>query len=223
MAMEKNFVEPALVSTTTNLHTRALLDVGVMAAMAGPAERKIKVWELVLRCLVGGFGAVAAALVVTDSQTRNFFSLERRAKYTDMKALVLLVAANGAAVGYSLLQAARCAVAMARGGGALVMSSRALAWSVFSGDQLLAYAMLAATAAALQSSLLGKLGQPELQWMGICGLYGAFCRQVGAGIACAVVAGLAAVLLASFSAFNLFRLYGGNKGSSSTRNRATWY
>ncbi|CAM0949767.1 unnamed protein product [Alopecurus aequalis] len=196
-----------------------------MAAMAGSAERKLKVWELVLRCLVLGFGAVAAALVVTDSQTMTFFSMERRAKYTDMKALVLLVAANGAAAGYSLLQAGRCAVAMAKGGGALVLSSRALAWAVFSGDQLLAYGMLAATAAALQSSLLGKLGQPELQWMGICGLYGAFCRQVGVAIACAIVAVLATALLASFSAFNLFRLYGGRrsgKGSSTTRNGETW-
>jgi uncharacterized protein (TIGR01569 family) len=196
-----------------------------MAAMAATAERKLKVWELVLRCLVLGLGAAAAALVATDSQTQTFFSMERRAKFTDMKALVLLVAANGAAAGYSLLQAGRCAVAMARGGGALALSSRALAWAVFSGDQLLAYGMLAATAAALQSSLLGKLGQPELQWMGICGLYGAFCRQVTVALACAVVAVLATALLASFSAFNLFRLYGrrrGCKGSSTTRNGETW-
>ena len=188
------------------------------AVVSSSAERKLKVWELVLRCLVLGLGAAAAALVVTDSQTMTFFSMERRAKFTDMKALVLLVAANGAAAGYSLLQAGRCAAAMAKGGG-----GRALAWAVFSCDQALAYGMLAATAAALQSSLLGKLGQPELQWMGICGLYGAFCRQVGVGIGCAVVAVLAAALLASFSAFNLFRLYGGRKGSgSTTRNGATW-
>jgi hypothetical protein len=44
--------------------------------------------------------------------------------------------------------------------------------------------------------------------MGICALYGAFCRQAGAGVASAVAAGLAAVLLAFLSAFNLFRLYG---------------
>ncbi|KAK1627851.1 hypothetical protein QYE76_002166 [Lolium multiflorum] len=191
--------------------------------MAGTAERKLKVWELVLRCVVLGLGAAVSALVATDSQTQTFFSMERRARFTDMKALVLLVAANGAAAGYSLLQAGRCAVAMARGGG---LSSRALAWTVFSGDQLLAYAMLAAVAAALQSSLLGKLGQPELQWMGICGLYGAFCRQVSVALGCAVVAVLATVLLASFSAFNLFRLYGGGrggcKGSSPARNGATW-
>ena len=52
-------------------------------------------------------------------------------------------------------------------GGALVLSSRALAWDVFSGDQMLAYEMLAATSAALYSSLIRKVGQPELKWMGI--------------------------------------------------------
>jgi hypothetical protein len=47
-----------------------------------------------------------------------------------------------------------------------------------------------------------------MQWMGICALYGAFCRQAGAGVVSAVAAGLAAVLLSFLSAFNLFRLYG---------------
>ncbi|KAL5224350.1 hypothetical protein ABZP36_010989 [Zizania latifolia] len=203
-------------------------------------ERKVKVAEVALRCLVCGLGALAAALVATGSQTRTFFSLERKARYTDMKALVLLVAAHGAAAGYSLLQAARCAAAMARrggGGGVMGSRSRAAAWCVFSCDQAVAYVLMAATAAALQSSLLGKRGQLELQWMGICGLYGAFCRRVGEGLASAVAAGLAAVLLAALSAFNLFRLYDGggrdvgkSSSSSSCRtgngngngNGATW-
>jgi len=65
-------------------------------------------------------------------------------------------------------------------------------------------AVVAAT--ALQASVVTKHGQPEQQWMGICALYGAFCRQAGAGVASAVAAGLAAALLAFLSAFNL--LYG---------------
>ncbi|KAG8093191.1 hypothetical protein GUJ93_ZPchr0012g21217 [Zizania palustris] len=196
-------------------------------------ERKVKVAEVALRCLVCGLGALAAALVATGSQTRTFFSLERKARYTDMKALVLLVAAQGAAAGYSLLQAARCVATMARrrgggsGSGVMGSRSRAAAWCVFSFDQAVAYVLMAATAAALQSSLLGKRGQLELQWMGICDLYGAFCRRVGEGLACAVASGLAAVLLAALSAFNLFRLYDGGKSSSSSYstgngNGATW-
>ncbi|PNT62645.1 CASP-like protein 2B1 [Brachypodium distachyon] len=194
-------------------------------AVGAASERKAKLWELALRCLICLLGTLAAALVATDSQTRTFFSLEKKARYTDMKALVLLVAANGAAAAYSLLQAFRCAVSIARGGSGS-SSSKVVAWSVFSGDQLLAYATLAATAAAAQASAIGKKGQPELQWMGICDLYGAFCRQVGGGIACAVGAGVAAVVLAPVSAFNLFRLYGGGGGKGyggDARNGgATW-
>uniref|UniRef100_A0A0E0FCK4 CASP-like protein n=1 Tax=Oryza meridionalis TaxID=40149 RepID=A0A0E0FCK4_9ORYZ len=188
-----------------------------MAAAMG-LERKAKVAEVALRCAVCALAALAAALVGTGSQTRTFFSLEKKARFTDMKALVLLVAAHGAAAVYSLLQLARCAAAAAfvsrngggNGGAAVV------AWSVFLCDQAVAYALMAATAAALQSSVVGKRGQPELQWMPVCGLYDAFCRRVGEGLAAAVAAGLAAVLLAAVSAFNLFRLYGGGGGRKSS-------
>uniref|UniRef100_A0A0E0MMY2 CASP-like protein n=1 Tax=Oryza punctata TaxID=4537 RepID=A0A0E0MMY2_ORYPU len=195
-----------------------------MAAMG--LERRVKVAEVALRCMVCALAALAAALVGTGSQTRTFFSLEKEARFTDMKALVLLVAAHGAAAVYSLLQLVRCAAAAAfmsaasqSGGGAA-----AVAWSVFSCDQAVAYVLMAATAAALQSSVVGKRGQPELQWMPICGLYGAFCRRVGEGLASAVAAGLAAVLLAAVSAFNLFRLYGGGRKSSAVAGNgaATW-
>ncbi|KAF0888241.1 hypothetical protein E2562_013695 [Oryza meyeriana var. granulata] len=191
-------------------------------------ERKVKVAEVALRCLVCGLAALAAALVGTGSQTRTFFSLEKKARFTDMKALVFLVAAHAAAAGNSLLQLARCAAAAAmaaRGsgnGGGSSGREAAVAWSVFSCDQAVAYVLMAVTAAALQSSVLGKRGQPQLQWMPICGLYGAFCRRVGEGLASAVAAGLASVLLAAVSAFNLFRLYGGRgKRSSGAGNGAT--
>ncbi|OEL18283.1 CASP-like protein 2U1 [Dichanthelium oligosanthes] len=192
--------------------------------MAGAvAERKVKVAEVSLRALLCGLAALAAALVATDSQTRTFFSFDKKATFTDMKAMVFLVVASGVAAGYSLLQAARCCVAVARGTGSTPLLSRALAWCVFSCDQALAYVLLAAVAAALQASVIAKRGQPELQWMGICGMYGAFCRQAGGGLASAVAAGLAAVLLAFLSAFNLFRLYGDKSGGAARNGGgATW-
>lgn len=188
----------------------------------GDAERKVKVAEVALRALLCGLAALAAALVATATQTRTFFSLQKKARYTDMKAMVFLVDAAAVAAGYSLLQAARCGVALLQlsssrgpgGGGMVVPEGRRrrplLAWCVFSCDQALAYVLLAAVAAALQASVVAKRGQPEMQWMGICALYGAFCRQAGAGVASAVAAGVAAALLAFLSAFNLFRLYGTN-------------
>ncbi|CAN6343069.1 unnamed protein product [Urochloa humidicola] len=194
------------------------------------AERKVRVAELALRVLLCALSALAAALVATDSQTKTFFSFQKKATFRDMKAMVFLVIVTGVAAAYSLLQALRCIAAAANGnGGAPLLLSRAVAWCVFSCDQALAYAVLAAVAAALQASVIAKRGQPELQWMGICSMYGAFCRQAGGGIASAVAAGVAAVLLAFLSAFNLFRLYGGgdNKQTAAGAARngggaATW-
>jgi len=51
-------------------------------------ERRIKITELVLRCVILGLGVLAAVLVGTDSQVKEFFSIQKTAKFTDMKALV---------------------------------------------------------------------------------------------------------------------------------------
>lgn len=51
-------------------------------------DRKVRITELVLRGVILGFGLLAVVLIVTDSQVRVFFTLEKKAKFTDMKALV---------------------------------------------------------------------------------------------------------------------------------------
>ena len=61
-----------------------------------------------------------------------FFSFEKEAKFTDVKALVFLVVANGLAAGYSLIQGLRCVVSLVRGS---VLFSKPLAWAIFSADQ----------------------------------------------------------------------------------------
>lgn len=175
-------------------------------------DRKVRIAELVLRCLICGFGVLAAVLIGSDTQTKEIFSIKKKAKFTDMKALVFLVVASGLAAAYSLLQVLRCVVSMVRGS---VLFNKPLAWVIFSGDQLMAYLMLAAVAAAAQSSVFAKFGEPELQWMKICTMYGKFCNQVGEGVASAVFASISMVLLSGISGFSLFRLYGGNKGKSS--------
>lgn len=77
--------------------------------------------------------------------------------------------------------------------------------------QVIAYLCVAGIAAAAQSAAFAKLGEPELQWMQICNMYEKFCNQVGEGIATALLASIGMVLVSCFSAFGLFRLYGGNK------------
>ncbi|KAI3456565.1 hypothetical protein Pfo_013228 [Paulownia fortunei] len=175
-------------------------------------DRRVRLAELVLRCVICGLAILSAVLIGTDTQVKEIFTIRKRAKFTDMKALVFLVIANGLAAAYSLVQVLRCVLSMIRG---TVLFNKPLAWAIFSGDQVMAYLTLAAVAAAAQSAVFAKLGQTELQWMKTCNLYGKFCNQVGEGVASAVLASLSMVVLSAISAFSLFRLYGNNKGKSS--------
>ncbi|KAL2473509.1 CASP-like protein 2B2 [Forsythia ovata] len=177
-------------------------------------ERRVRIAELSIRCLICGLAILAAVLIGTDTQVRVIFAFQKKAKFTDMKALVFLVIANGLAAAYSVVQVLRCVLSMIRGS---VIFNKPLAWVIFSGDQIMAYLTLAAVAAAAQSSVFSKIGQTELQWMKVCTLYGKFCNQVGEGIASALVVSLGMVLLSAISAFSLFRLYGGNEGKSNAR------
>ncbi|MED6157112.1 hypothetical protein PIB30_020268 [Stylosanthes scabra] len=174
-------------------------------------DRRVKIAEVVLRCVILGLGVLATVLVVTDTQVKEILSFQKKAKYTDMKALVFLVVANALAAGYSLIQGLRCVLSIIRGS---VLFSKPLAWIIFSADQVMAYVTVAAVAASVQSAVFAKAGQPELQWIKVCSMFGKFCNQVGEGVACAVVVSLSMVLLSCISAFSLFRLYGSNKNKN---------
>ncbi|KAJ8526216.1 hypothetical protein K7X08_028693 [Anisodus acutangulus] len=95
-------------------------------------DRRVRVTELVLRCVICGLAILGAALIGTDTQVKVIFSIEKIAKFTDMKALLFLVIANGLAAAYSLLQVLRCILSMIRGS---VLFNKPLAWAIFSGDQ----------------------------------------------------------------------------------------
>ncbi|CDP04507.1 unnamed protein product [Coffea canephora] len=177
-------------------------------------DRRVRIAELVLRCLICGLAVLAAVLIGTDTQVKEIFTIKKEAKFTEMKALVFLVITTGIAAAYSFVQVLRCITSMIRGN---VLFNKPLAWAIFSGDQLMAYLSLAAVAAAAQSAVFAKLGQTELQWMKICNMYGKYCNQVGEGIASALMVSLSMVVLSGISAFSLFRLYGENKGKNSSR------
>ncbi|KAL6009609.1 hypothetical protein ACLOJK_000037 [Asimina triloba] len=51
-------------------------------------DRKVKVAEVVLRCIICGLGVVAAVLIGTDTQVKTIFSVQKTARFTDMEALV---------------------------------------------------------------------------------------------------------------------------------------
>ncbi|XP_019191162.1 PREDICTED: CASP-like protein 2B1 [Ipomoea nil] len=177
-------------------------------------DKRVRLAELIFRCVICGLAIVGAVLIGTDSQVREIFSIRKKAKFTDMKALVFLVIANGLAAAYSLVQLVRCSVSMIRGS---VLFNKPLAWAIFSGDQLMAYLSLGAVAAAAQSAVYAKIGQSELQWMRICNMYGKFCNQVGEGIASSLIVCISMIILCGISAFSLFRLYGDNKSKCNGR------
>lgn len=51
-------------------------------------DRRVRLAELILRCLICGLSILSAVLIGTDSQVREIFSIQKKAKFTDMKALV---------------------------------------------------------------------------------------------------------------------------------------
>lgn len=51
-------------------------------------DQRVRVAELVLRFLICGLGLAAALLVATDTQVKEIFTVKKKAKFTDMKALV---------------------------------------------------------------------------------------------------------------------------------------
>ncbi|KAD7117986.1 hypothetical protein R6Q59_004993 [Mikania micrantha] len=172
-------------------------------------DRRVRLAELILRTVICGFALLAALLVATDTQAKEIFTIQKKAKFTDMKALVILVVVNGIAAAYSLVQTFRCLVSIVRGS---VLFNKPLAWLIFSGDQVMAYVLVAAIGAAAQSAAFGKLGEAELEWLKVCDMYGKFCKQVGEGIASSVFVCASMLIVSAISAFSLFRLYGaGNK------------
>ncbi|KAL1194682.1 CASP-like protein 2B1 [Cardamine amara subsp. amara] len=171
-------------------------------------DRRLRPTELLLRCSISVLALLSLILIVTDTQVKTIFTIEKRAKYTDMKALVFLVAATGIASVYSLLQSVRCLVGTMKGS---VLFSKPLAWAIFSGDQAMAYLNVAAIAAAAESGLIAREGEEELQWMKVCDMYGKYCNQMAIGVVIAVFASIAMVFVSCISAFSLFRLYGSNK------------
>lgn len=53
-------------------------------------DRTLRQTELLLRCSVTALSLLALILIVTDTQVKRIFTIEKRAKYTNMKSLVLV-------------------------------------------------------------------------------------------------------------------------------------
>ncbi|PUZ39498.1 hypothetical protein GQ55_9G318000 [Panicum hallii var. hallii] len=173
-------------------------------------ERRLRAAEAALRFAACGLALVVVVLLAVNRETHDILGLfVKVARYTDMPSLVVLVNTNGVAASYNLLQGARCLVSTVRG---RALVCRPMACVVFFFDQVIAYAALSALAAALVSSMVSKVGQPQFGWMKTADLYERFSIQAAGAIIYALVAVVGMVAASALSAFNLFRLYGAGKG-----------
>lgn len=51
-------------------------------------DRKVRIAELILRSVICVLALLSLLLVTTDSQVQEFLSIQKKATFTDMKALV---------------------------------------------------------------------------------------------------------------------------------------
>lgn len=51
-------------------------------------DRRLKVAEVILRCVICGLAVLAAVLIGTDTQVKEIFTIKKKAKFTQMKALL---------------------------------------------------------------------------------------------------------------------------------------
>lgn len=51
-------------------------------------DRRVRLAELILRCLICGLAILSAVLIGTDTQVKEIFSIQKKARFTDMKAFV---------------------------------------------------------------------------------------------------------------------------------------
>ncbi|KAG6513374.1 hypothetical protein ZIOFF_023698 [Zingiber officinale] len=158
------------------------------------------------RALSLAFAAMAALLVGLDRETETVVFIRRTATARDLTALWVMTVTASVAAGYHFLQLCRC-MASAGLGRSSSLQSKLAAWLQFLLDQGAAYATFLTTMAGLQGSLVGVFGVHKLQWMKLCNIYGRFCREIGGGVICALVATFTMAIVAAISAHRLFKLY----------------
>ncbi|XP_010265455.1 PREDICTED: CASP-like protein 2C1 [Nelumbo nucifera] len=163
--------------------------------------------EALLRLSAIGVLVLTACLVGTNTQTKHvFFSVERKATVKDLDALVILVIVESVTAFYHLLQLGKY-FAFPRFKEKKAISYETQAWICFMLDQIVTYVNFGATVAAAQASMLAVTGSRDFQWMKVCRIYKRFCFQIGGSLTCGLVASILMIMISTFSAFNLFRLY----------------
>ncbi|KAJ6804129.1 CASP-like protein 2C1 [Iris pallida] len=160
-----------------------------------------------LRVLCTVLSSAAALIVALDRESKEIFFKERKATFKYLHSLWHLVIICSAAAGYHLLQSCRCFVFAWALRSNPCSGSKLFAWVSFLLDQAVTYATFAAASAAAQDAMIGIFAVRALQWGKICNTYTGFCVLLVVGGVCAFLATFSMAVVASLSAYHLFRLY----------------
>ncbi|CAN8230518.1 unnamed protein product [Cochlearia groenlandica] len=161
---------------------------------------KLRETEVILRLCIVALLLITCCLVGLDSQTKEIAFINKKVTFRDLSALEVELCINVVIVVYNMIQ-------LAIGWYTIAQKTSTSKWLTYLLDQTAAYMILAGTSAAAQHSLLVLTGSKELQWMKWCYKFTTFCFQIGSAIILNYIAAALVILLSSFSAFSLFRLY----------------
>lgn len=168
--------------------------------------RRANTAAILLRLISSALCIIAMVVMVTNEQTKRLvfpanppIVISRKAKYTDVKALVFYSYVNGVVAGYLLLHAIYSIFASFKSG-----SVRLRLWATFIVDQLMIYVLIAAASVATEVSYIAKEGATKVAWEPVCDMFGKFCDQVGGSLIACFFGILVLAALVVISAYQLF-------------------
>ncbi|KAF2301159.1 hypothetical protein GH714_020536 [Hevea brasiliensis] len=158
---------------------------GPLMGTTRPFARKAEVLHVALRLLCMATSVVALSFMVTAHQSSSVsiygFKLPVYSKWSFSHSFVYLVGVSAAVVAHSLLQLLISMSRLLRK--SPVITSRSHAWLIFAGDQVFAYAMIGAGAAASGVTNLNRTGIQHAPLPNFCKPLHYFCDHVAVSIA----------------------------------------
>ncbi|KAF2301160.1 hypothetical protein GH714_020551 [Hevea brasiliensis] len=158
---------------------------GPLMGTTRPFARKAELLHVALRLLCMATSVAALSFMVTAHQSSSVsiygFKLPVYSKWSFSHSFVYLVGVSAAVVAHSLLQLLISMSRLLRK--SPVITSRSHAWLIFAGDQVFAYAMIGAGAAASGVTNLNRTGIQHAPLPNFCKPLHYFCDHVAVSIA----------------------------------------
>uniref|UniRef100_A0A6N2M831 CASP-like protein n=1 Tax=Salix viminalis TaxID=40686 RepID=A0A6N2M831_SALVM len=157
---------------------------GAAAGLRRPFGRKAEVMNVLLRVLCMVTSVAAVSFMVTSQQSSTVsiygFTLPIQSKWSFSHSFEYLVGVSAAVAAHSLLQLLISISRLLRKSPGI--PSRNHAWLVFAGDQVFAYAMISAGAAASGVTNLNRTGIRHTALPNFCKPLRSFCDHVAVSI-----------------------------------------